>query len=713
MKSKALIGVLFFLIPFILKSQVRVDQDGDVAVKTSDFGGDVSLTVDNAENRIGILSWYNFSQDGVSGVNTYIRSTVNSNTTFKGVHHLLTNEGVGGAQGIFNEVMSTNYGSVTGFITYTRGFQAPKPDGTYNAKHGIMNYVYGAPNGETDSDDYRVGIYSKTISNGAGAVRGMDVRAEGEGSAERTGSFVLTNGAGNGARKGIDNRTTGSGDGGRIGIHSWSYGTGSGSRVGIVNYTYGFQGAKPDGTFNTKYGFMNYVYGDTGAGAANDSDEIRVGQYNAVQGNGDGKRTGIINYVRGEGDGVRTGMFNYVYQPGNGARYGIDNRAALDGTGAGIGLNNWVYGEGSGSRKGIANLVYGFVDAPYNSNNTKYGIINSVYGAATDSDENRTGISHDVYGTGNGDRIGTRVTVRGDGDGTRKGITVASYGNGTGLRWGVATTVDGTGNGERTGYRTEMRGSGDGTRTGVYSVCQGSGAGIRYGMQSLTYGSGDGTREGLRLSTFGSGTGYRYGIRNYTYGTGANPYYGFFNFVYGNNGTATKYGIYNEVSAENSSTAYALYSRVNGSGFAGYFLGDVTVVGTFTNTPSDRRLKKDIQKMDYGLENLMQLNPVTFYYNHPSLPLAKEKQLGLIAQEVEQSIPEVVRETSFSLPGPDQAEVGEDIDLKTETYKVIDYDKLVPILIKSIQEQQTLIEKQQAYIEQIELRLKKLEDGNK
>ena len=98
---------------------------------------------------------------------------------------------------------------------------------------------------------------------------------------------------------------------------------------------------------------------------------------------------------------------------------------------------------------------------------------------------------------------------------------------------------------------------------------------------------------------------------------------------------------------------------------------------------SDRRLKRDILPLSkYGLKQVMQLNPVTYIYKADS---ANTHQVGFIAQEVQQIIPEVV--------------TGKEGDLsKGETLGIV-YGNLVPVLTKAIQEQQATIQAQQKQID--------------
>ena len=57
-----------------------------------------------------------------------------------------------------------------------------------------------------------------------------------------------------------------------------------------------------------------------------------------------------------------------------------------------------------------------------------------------------------------------------------------------------------------------------------------------------------------------------------------------------------------------------------------------------------------------------------------------QKDLGVIAQEVEKVIPEVVRDKEMPL-----------MDDSGETYKTVDYEKLTAVLIEGMKEQQKQI----------------------
>jgi Secretion system C-terminal sorting domain/Chaperone of endosialidase len=86
---------------------------------------------------------------------------------------------------------------------------------------------------------------------------------------------------------------------------------------------------------------------------------------------------------------------------------------------------------------------------------------------------------------------------------------------------------------------------------------------------------------------------------------------------------------------------------------------------------------------------LRQLRPVTYLYNsteHKALNLPTTKQHGLIAQEVQSILPELVKTTRYTIPGEKS---GKNL---SEEFLAVNYQGLIPILIKAIQEQQTEID---------------------
>lgn len=104
--------------------------------------------------------------------------------------------------------------------------------------------------------------------------------------------------------------------------------------------------------------------------------------------------------------------------------------------------------------------------------------------------------------------------------------------------------------------------------------------------------------------------------------------------------------------------------------FAMYSTGNATAPGTWQSL-SDARLKENITPVTGGLGTINQLNPVKFSMKKDGL--TAPNRYGLMAQELEQVVPEAVTTTDADFDG-------------VENVKAVAYTELVPILIKAIQE---------------------------
>jgi hypothetical protein len=106
-------------------------------------------------------------------------------------------------------------------------------------------------------------------------------------------------------------------------------------------------------------------------------------------------------------------------------------------------------------------------------------------------------------------------------------------------------------------------------------------------------------------------------------------------------------------------------------------------------TTSDARLKKEVEPLNYGLQEVMRLRPVSYEWKNRA---NKERTIGLLAQEVEKVMDEVVSTADD--------EIGS---------RGVRYVNMVPVLIKAIQDQQKIIEAQKEQLDQQSDRLIKLE----
>lgn len=127
----------------------------------------------------------------------------------------------------------------------------------------------------------------------------------------------------------------------------------------------------------------------------------------------------------------------------------------------------------------------------------------------------------------------------------------------------------------------------------------------------------------------------------------------------------------------------------NGSGYMVINNGNLSINGTLTQNASDIRLKTDIKNIDNSLEKVCSLNGINYTYNN----LAKsyglndtETQVGLIAQEVETVLPEVVKLAPFD------AEPDGKTSRSGDNYKTIQYERIIPLLVEAIKELKSEIE---------------------
>jgi hypothetical protein len=106
----------------------------------------------------------------------------------------------------------------------------------------------------------------------------------------------------------------------------------------------------------------------------------------------------------------------------------------------------------------------------------------------------------------------------------------------------------------------------------------------------------------------------------------------------------------------------------NTSAIALYNNGDLIATGDITTNGSisDERLKENVVRLNNALEKVTQINGYTFNYkDRPD-----ETMPGVIAQEIEKVLPEVVYE----------------FEQENESYKAVRYANIVPLLIEAIKD---------------------------
>jgi hypothetical protein len=108
---------------------------------------------------------------------------------------------------------------------------------------------------------------------------------------------------------------------------------------------------------------------------------------------------------------------------------------------------------------------------------------------------------------------------------------------------------------------------------------------------------------------------------------------------------------------------------------------NLTSTGVLTTSSSDICLKTNVENINDGLERVLDLRGVRF--NWKTAPDGR-KMIGFIAQEVEQSVPELV----FTNP--------------VDGLKGINYAEMTAVLVEAVKEQQKMIEELQRKVEELE-----------
>jgi len=116
---------------------------------------------------------------------------------------------------------------------------------------------------------------------------------------------------------------------------------------------------------------------------------------------------------------------------------------------------------------------------------------------------------------------------------------------------------------------------------------------------------------------------------------------------------------------------------------ANVYVNTLNAMDNITAYASDKRLKTNINNIESALEKVLTLNGVYYNWNEKANELAgyktDEKHVGLIAQEVQEVLPEIIKLAPFDNVGDGTSQTG-------YNYLTIQYERLVPLLVEAIKE---------------------------
>ena len=123
-----------------------------------------------------------------------------------------------------------------------------------------------------------------------------------------------------------------------------------------------------------------------------------------------------------------------------------------------------------------------------------------------------------------------------------------------------------------------------------------------------------------------------------------------------------------------------------------YVAGDIYATADITAFYSDERLKENIVPIADAIYKVKQLKGVTYNSNDIAAQYGftdKNEQVGVLALDVQKVLPQAVKPAPFDIG---KNEDGTEYSKSGENYLTVKYEKIIPLLIEAIKEQQQQID---------------------
>jgi hypothetical protein len=123
--------------------------------------------------------------------------------------------------------------------------------------------------------------------------------------------------------------------------------------------------------------------------------------------------------------------------------------------------------------------------------------------------------------------------------------------------------------------------------------------------------------------------------------------------------------------------------------------GEIRATGNITAFFSDKRLKTKIEVIENCLDKIMSMTGIYYTQNRLAEKYGYNdysRQVGLIAQQIQLSVPEVVDRAPFDVDENGNSRSG-------HNFLAVQYEKLIPILTQAVKEQQVMIQQMLVEIE--------------
>ncbi len=316
------------------------------------------------------------------------------------------------------------------------------------------------------------------------------------------------------------------------------------------------------------------------------------------------------------------------------------------------------------------------------------------------------GIEIDIQGTsgaGLSQAVGMDIAMNAPVSTNSSACSITNSCNGGAGGTGVWANIDGA-NTNNYGFRSSVS-NGTSGNYGAYLIGDGgplaigadiyasNGTADNFAIKSAASGaSGSTDARGITTSAQGSTTNYG----GYFWGLAASSNTAYGTFSIANNGNAA-YGLHAAASGATTNNyginalssggvnSIGIYASASGgtNNWAVYANGNTWSTTTWSS--SDATLKSNILPMQNNTAIVMQLQPKSYDFNqtaHPELVLPDGIHYGLVAQELEQVVPSLVKDVSF----PAQYDSAGAITSAAFSFKSVNYIEVIPFLIGTIQE---------------------------
>ena len=181
-------------------------------------------------------------------------------------------------------------------------------------------------------------------------------------------------------------------------------------------------------------------------------------------------------------------------------------------------------------------------------------------------------------------------------------------------------------------------------------------------------------------------------------------------------GAGGNHGAFIAISNQGSNVRNFQIYRIEANGAGSVLMGitnsngNADFLGEVTAYASDKRLKENVEPIANAIEKVKALQGMTFTWNDKALEVgavAEDNQhirnTGVFAQDVEKVLPEAVAPAPFDKDSNGNGKSGDD-------YLTVRYEKLTPLLIEAIKEQDEKLEAQATEIAELKEMVKKLLD---